>query len=189
MHRVIDVDLTGQPRPFRLHDDAYETLREYLDGAHSRLGPETDANEVIDDLERSIGERLTKLAGPNDRVLAAADITSVLDEIGAVETETEAPAGAAAVPAPAWPAGSGRRSRRRRLYRIHEGQEFAGVCTGLAAYSEIDLAWIRTIFVLATIGTAGGFLLVYLVLAFVLPVVATRAEWFAITDGAYEGAS
>src|SRR5262245_20617820 len=186
MHRVIDVDLTGQPRPFRLHDDAYETLREYLDGARSRLGPETDANEVIDDLERSIGERLSKVAGPTDRVLAAADITAVLDEIGAVETETEASAPA---PAPVWAAGGGRRSRRRRLYRIHEGQEFAGVCTGLAAYTEIDLAWVRTIFVLATIGTAGGFLLVYLVLAFVLPVVATRAEWVAITEGAYEGAS
>ena len=49
----------------------------------------------------------------------------------------------------------------------------AGVCTGLAAYAEIDVAWVRTLFVFATILTAGIFLLVYVALAFILPVAAT----------------
>ena len=198
MHRVIDVDLTGQPRPFRLHDDAYDALGAYLDGARTRLGADTDVNEVVDDLERSIGERLTALTTPTDRVLTLADIDAVLDDIGAVETGSEAAAGAGSAgagstagagPAAGWPAADAHRGRRRRLYRIHEGQQFAGVCEGLAAYSEIDVAWVRTIFVLGTIFTAGAFLLVYLVLAFVLPVVSTHAEWAAISEGAYEGAS
>jgi len=38
MHRVIDISLTGHADPFRLHDDAYELLRGYLDSARSRLG-------------------------------------------------------------------------------------------------------------------------------------------------------
>jgi phage shock protein PspC (stress-responsive transcriptional regulator) len=59
------------------------------------------------------------------------------------------------------------------LQRVREGQKFAGVCTGLAAYSEIDVAWVRVIFVLGTIFTGGLLLLVYLAMAFILPISAT----------------
>lgn len=66
------------------------------------------------------------------------------------------------------------RTRARRLHRIREGQKIAGVCTGLAAYSELDVAWVRTLFVLGTVFTAGLVGLIYIALAFILPVVATR---------------
>ena len=72
--------------------------------------------------------------------------------------------------------------RRRRLYRIRQGQWFAGVCTGLAAYGEFGVDWVRTIFILLSVATAGLFALVYLVMALVLPVVATREAWIAEMD-------
>ena len=53
------------------------------------------------------------------------------------------------------PEDSAPQPRRRRLMRIREGQQLAGVCNGLAAYSEIRVDWVRTIFVLATLVTAG----------------------------------
>ena len=59
--------------------------------------------------------------------------------------------------------------RDRRLERIREGQQIAGVCNGLAAYAEINVNWVRALFLFATAVTAGGFLLVYAVLAFMLP--------------------
>ena len=46
----------------------------------------------------------------------------------------------------------------------------AGVCNGLAAYSEIRVDWVRTLFVGATLLTAGAFVLVYVALVFILPV-------------------
>jgi len=58
------------------------------------------------------------------------------------------------------------------------------VCQGLAAYSEIDVAWVRTIFVLGTVVTAGFGLLVYLALAFILPVVPSHEAWIAAMDEA-----
>jgi phage shock protein PspC (stress-responsive transcriptional regulator) len=51
------------------------------------------------------------------------------------------------------------------------------VCTGLAAYAELDVAWVRTLFFFATLLTAGGFALVYIVLAFMLPVRAARPRY------------
>jgi phage shock protein PspC (stress-responsive transcriptional regulator) len=167
MHRVIDIDLNGHDRPFRIHEDAYEALKQYLDNAGARLGDDPDRAEVVDDLERSIGERLVARQSGVDRVLTAADVTAVLDQVGKVE-----------------PPGIGskeprRQPARRKLYRIKEGQDIAGVCTGLSAYSDISLDWVRTIFVLGALVTAGLLIVVYIVLAFVLPVIGTRDEWYA----------
>ncbi len=66
-------------------------------------------------------------------------------------------------------------TRTRRLQRIREGQQLAGVCAGLAAYSELDVDWVRTFFVLASLATGGIFGLVYIAMAFILPVAQTRA--------------
>jgi phage shock protein PspC (stress-responsive transcriptional regulator) len=52
--------------------------------------------------------------------------------------------------------------------------EHGGVGNGLAAYAELDVAWVRTGFVLGTLATAGILGLVYIALAFILPVDATR---------------
>lgn len=90
----------------------------------------------------------------------------VLDEIGAVDTG----------PDPA-PNDAPARPRGRRLQRIREGQQLAGVCNGLAAYSEIRVDWVRTLFLVATVLTAGLFALVYIALAFILPVAPTRAAY------------
>jgi phage shock protein PspC (stress-responsive transcriptional regulator) len=96
-------------------------------------------------------------------VLTVADIDAVIQQIGAVDTGREPGPG----PAPAAP-------RHRRLRRIREGQQIWGVCNGLADYAEIDVAWVRTIFVLGTLVTAGFLIVVYIALAFLLPVDATR---------------
>ena len=105
--------------------------------------------------------------GADDRNVTVGDITAVLAEVGAVGDDDGRPTAGA------------ERPHRRRLYRIREGQQIAGVCTGLAAYSEIRIDWIRTIFVLLAVVSAGLFILVYFVIAFVLPVVPTREAWIA----------
>ncbi len=169
MHRVIDISLTGHPDPFRVHDDAFELLRQYLDRARARLAEDPDDAEVIGDIERSIGDKLAERQQAGARVFDRETVSAVLEEVGAVDTGSEEPAAAARPPVRV----------RRRLYRIREGQQWAGVCTGLAAYAEIDVNAVRWIFVLLGILTAGVFLLVYLVAMFVLPVVSTRQEYLA----------
>jgi phage shock protein PspC (stress-responsive transcriptional regulator) len=174
MQRVIDIDLTGAPHPFRVHEDAYDALTAYLDGAKARLTDDPDQAEVMGDLEASIGAKLADRIGAVDRVLTIEDIAAVLDAVGPVGSADDRPA----------PAATDRMPRRRRLYRIREDQWIAGVCTGLAAYSEIGVDWVRTIFLLLMVLTAGLFLFVYVALAFLLPVVATRDAWAVAMDEA-----
>lgn len=183
MHRVIDIDLEGQASPFRVHDDAYDTLHRYLGGARARLANDPDAADVLGDLERSIGAKLADRLGATTRVLTVEDVQAVLTAIGPVGPvgSTDDPASPGEMFHQGPPAD---RTRRRRLMRIQAGQQIAGVCTGVAAYSEIRVDWVRTIFVLLTLGTVGAFALVYVGMAFVLPIVPTAEAWLAEQEAA-----
>jgi phage shock protein C len=163
MDKTIVIGLSGHAERYRLNQDAYDRLAQYLDRAASRLRDDSDRAEVLRDLERSVGDKLAVLIGSDDRTVSAADIDGVLEEIGAVDTGND-------------PVPEERRvrTRARRLHRIREGQKMAGVCTGLAAYADLPVDWVRTLFVFATILTAGVFALVYVALAFILPVASTR---------------
>jgi phage shock protein PspC (stress-responsive transcriptional regulator) len=165
MDKTIAVSLGGQPRQYRLADDAYARLRRYLDGATARLQADPDRSEVLGDLERSVGDRLATLLGSDDRLVTAADIDGVLEAIGAVDTGHDPVAGPVDAP-----------KRKRRLTRIREGQDIAGVCNGIAAYSEIDVGWVRTVFFLGALVTGGILGVVYIVLAFILPIESRRVD-------------
>jgi phage shock protein PspC (stress-responsive transcriptional regulator) len=161
--KTILVGLGGRPDRFRLDPDAYDRLERYLDRSSARLQGDPDRAEVMGDLERSLGDKLAAITGGADRVVTAAEIDGVLEEIGAVDTGRD--------PAPEAP---GQPPRKRRLRRIHEGKVVAGVCTGLADYAEIDLDWVRWGVVLGSIFTGGILGVVYVALIFILPVTPTR---------------
>ena len=72
--------------------------------------------------------------------------------------------------------GGYREPRTRKLYRLREGHWIAGVCTGLAAYARVDVVLIRLIFILAGVFSGGVAILVYVILAFVMPIALTDAE-------------
>jgi phage shock protein C len=163
MDKTITIGLTGHAGRFRLAEDAYDRLSRYLDRAASRLQADPDRAEVLGDLERSVGDKLAALLGSDDRLVTVGDIDGILEEIGAVDTGHD-PVAEEPIAKP----------RPRRLMRIKEGQQLAGVCNGLAAYSDLRVDWVRTLFLLATVFTAGIFGLVYIGLAFILPVAGTR---------------
>jgi phage shock protein C len=167
MDKTITISLTGHADRYRLDEEGYDRLARYLERAAQRLRDDPDQAEVIGDLERSVGDRLAALVGSEDRLVTAFEIDGILEEIGAVDTGRDQ--------APDRDPVSDQGSRRpggRRLYRIREGQQLAGVCNGLAAYAELPVDWVRTLFVLGTLVTAGLLGLAYIALAFILPVYA-----------------
>jgi phage shock protein PspC (stress-responsive transcriptional regulator) len=124
---------------------------------------------VLRDLEQSIGEKLATRLSSREQVINVADVNAVLAQVGPVDTGSGDPNAPKELP-----------RGRRRLYRIQEGQQIFGVCQGLAAYSNIGVDWVRTIFFALTGVTGGVFMLVYLALAFILPVVPTHQDYVAV---------
>jgi phage shock protein PspC (stress-responsive transcriptional regulator) len=70
----------------------------------------------------------------------------------------------------------------RRLYQIREGAVISGVCKGVAAYLNVDVAIIRALFVILVIMTGGVWILVYVVMMFVIP-YANTSEQHAAAHG------
>src|SRR5262249_47595307 len=57
--------------------------------------------------------------------------------------------------------------------------QIAGVCAGLGAYFDIDVNWMRVLFLVATVLTSGFFVLVYIAMMFIIPSANTSEEWAA----------
>lgn len=166
MQIVTHVSLSGHPTSFQLDEKGYQSLRSYFARARSRLKRDPDRDEILCDLEQSIGEKFVALLHSGKRVIGAVEVDAVLRQVGTVDLDNGS-----------HPARDAQPFRPRRLCRILEGKWFSGVCVGLAAYSSIDVNWVRAIFVLATIFTSGFVILIYLALMFVLPVVQTHDEY------------
>ncbi|WP_051304051.1 PspC domain-containing protein [Calidithermus chliarophilus] len=168
MKKVINISLSGHPNMFQADEAAYDVLRQYLERARARLKNDPDREEVIRDLEQSIAEKLAVVVGSGVEVMGIADVNAVLEEIGAVDGDKGSGFADTADQPP-----------RRRLCRIKEGQQIAGVCQGLSAYSSVRVDWVRLVFLLLATSTAGVGALAYVVMMFALPIVSTREEYFA----------
>jgi len=167
MKAAITVELNGST--FALDEGAFVALRSYLERAAARLKGHPDQAEVLAGLERSIAAKLARGPGAHGALLDATTMSAALKEVGRVEGPE------LGVPDPG-PSASGYGRRPRRLYRLRDGQQIAGVCTGLSAFSEVDVGMIRFIFILATLFSGGLLLVGYVILMFVMPLARTDAE-------------
>ena len=57
----------------------------------------------------------------------------------------------------------------KRLYRSTTDTMFAGVCSGLAEYANLDSTLIRLLFILAFFVTGPGIFIAYLIMMLVIP--------------------
>lgn len=182
MNKVITINLNGNA--YQLEEDGYEALRRYLDTAARRLEGNPDRDEIIADIEQSIADKFRALLGASKTVVAAREVLAVIDEMGPVQDASGSPEGSApGAPGPAQKAAASASpapGTPKRLYRIRDGSQFGGVCSGLAAYFNIDVTIIRLAFVFMTIVWGSG-ILVYLIMMIAVPWAETPAEEAAAT--------
>jgi phage shock protein PspC (stress-responsive transcriptional regulator) len=183
MNKVITVNLNGSA--LHLDEDSYAALHDYLSRAEAKLqGP--DKREVTADLEQAIADKIASLLRPHKNVIAKPEMMGILNEIGPVQTtdgptiEVE-PSNTRATSPPSRPERPDRiESAPRRFYRIREGSAWTGVCTGIAAYADMNVYLVRVITVLATIVTGIFFgLILYFVITMIVPIAYTNEEFTA----------
>lgn len=176
MKKVVSISLNGIA--FQLEEPGYEELRVYLDRAEARLKDSPDRAEIMADLEQAIGEKCSRVLGPHKTVVSGAEITSILEEMGPVESADDQPADAPADAA--FTTGSTASATplppRKRLFKIREGQMWFGVCNGIAAYLGVDVTWVRIAVVVLTLITSGFMFLVYFALVFIVPYAETSED-------------
>lgn len=174
MQKVISINLNGHA--YQIEESGYDAIRDYLATAARELDANPDRAEIMADLEQAIADKCRRFLGPHKSVVTAAEVDQIVAEMGPIDAtpgERSQPHGGPEGKDGKHDAGSGAASKR--LFRIPDGAMIAGVCTGLAAYTSIDVLVVRLIFVLLTVFSGAG-IIVYAVLMFVVPQAQTPEQ-------------
>ncbi len=173
MQKVIAINLNGNA--YHVEEAGYDALIAYLDTAQRQLRDNPDRDEILADLEQAIAEKCRRFLSANKTVVLAAEVDQIIREMGPVDGAADA-AGTSGASATADQPRASSAGAPRRLYRIPDGAMLAGVCNGVGAFFNVDPTIIRVIFVGLLFATGGGFAIVYVILAFVLPEATTSEE-------------
>jgi phage shock protein PspC (stress-responsive transcriptional regulator) len=200
MKEVERVSLGGYA--FTFDDDAARMTEEYLGTLEKHYNGRTGGGEIMDCIEERMAELLMEKAG-RDGVVSRTMIEEVIgilgrpEDIEAGEEEAEGTEQREGIPGQAGDDGEKADDRqkatggspKRKLYRDLTDKTVAGVCSGLAAYLNIDVALPRLVFAIGTIaGFFGrwhhhvafhlGFPLLYAILWICMPAAKTaRQRW------------
>lgn len=145
---------------YHIDDDAYQSLKAYLDMVKSELRQVEGAKEIYEDIESRIAELFTEKLSSNRHVITQHDVEEIISILGQPSDISGNQNGKKY--------SSFSYRSYRRMYRDPDNSVIGGVCSGLAAYWQMDPTIVRIVFVLLAIfGFAG--VLIYLILWAVLP--------------------
>ena len=213
MKKTISINISGVI--FHIEEDGYDKLKSYLTSVQQYFSTYEDSQEIVTDIENRIAEKLlAKLKAADKQVVSLEDVNELVAAMGtvadfeAVEEEevlvtnggrNSAIPGSGKQPAgnqaggpnagqyASQPAGSAY-AGPRRLVRDLRRKTLGGVAAGLAHYFNMDVVWVRLIFVLLVVGLPalggsshndffgglGGFaVIVYIAMWIALPGVGT----------------
>jgi phage shock protein PspC (stress-responsive transcriptional regulator) len=174
MKKIININLSGRVIP--IEDSAYEKLQAYIESLRRFFANEESRDEIINDIESRIAELLYEKVRKGAENITDADIDDVISSMGRpedLEAEEAAQATAAAQPGQQQQeqqySFTAEKKSRGRLYRDSSDKFIGGVCSGIAAYMNVDPAIVRILFAIITFGGFGLGFLAYIILWIVLP--------------------
>ncbi|MFI5218858.1 MAG: PspC domain-containing protein [Bacteroidia bacterium] len=172
MNKTLTVNIGGMV--FHIEEQAYEKLRKYLDTIRGYFTSSDGRDEIIQDVEARIAEMFNeRIKGDSKQVIIDEDVEHVINVMGRPEQF----AGDDAAAQETYAANISEKRTYRKIYRDVDDKVISGVCAGLSHRLEIDPLWMRLIWVVMffILGGIGGIIL-YIVLALVLPKAETTAQ-------------
>ncbi|GAB4017215.1 PspC domain-containing protein [Spirosoma sp. KCTC 42546] len=168
MKKTISINISGVI--FHIEEDGYDKLKNYLTTVQQYFSTYEDSQEIVTDIENRIAEKLlAKLKSADKQAVSLEDVNELIAAMGtiadfeAVEEEEVlvttggrnsasgtgqgARSTGASNPVPGTlPNAPNTSHEPRRLVRDVRRKTLGGVCAGLAHYFNVDVVWIRLIF-------------------------------------------
>jgi phage shock protein PspC (stress-responsive transcriptional regulator) len=170
MNKTLDINIANQI--FHIDENAYAILKNYLDAIKKSLANEASRDEIIQDIEARIAELFIERMISDKQVISVQDVNAVINIMGQPEdyhiSDEDEPA---------------ERSTYRtdkKLYRDKDSAYISGVAAGLAHYLNIDPVWVRFLWIIFTIFSAGWAILFYIIFWIIVPEAKTTAEKLAM---------
>lgn len=182
MKKIININLSGRVIP--IEDSAYEKLQAYIESLRRYFANEEGRDEIINDIESRIAELMSEKVRKGASSITDDDVNEIITSMGRVEDfeaeEKENAASSAAASSstssssqqraePNFTTSATNKKSRGRLYRDSNDKFIGGVCSGIAAYMNVDPAIVRILFAIITFGGFGLGFLAYIILWIVLP--------------------
>ncbi len=192
MKKNISINISGIV--FYIEEDGYDRLKRYLDEIKRYFATYDDTGEIAADIENRVAEIFLSKLNPGKQVITAADVNSLIAQMGNVQDfeAIEEPAadkesnysyhaheysntGREEGTAETTGAANNSATAPKRLYRDGKRKIIAGVAAGIAHYLRIDPLWIRLVFVVIlldlfiTFSFSSALLIGYIILWIVLP--------------------
>lgn len=169
MNKTIIINISGVI--FHIEEDAYEMLKNYMNGIKKHFSTFQDHLEIITDIENRIAEMFTELLTfEKKEVILKEDVAMVISKMGSPSdfgeeseftfTEDEA---------------NQENQPQRKLFRDIDDRIIGGVCAGIGHYFDVEARWMRVGFFVLFIFYGFG-LLPYLLLWIVMPKAGSRTE-------------
>lgn len=170
MKKTLSIHLGRQL--FTIEEDAYQRLTEYLKRLEQSLSPEEGIREILEDIEMRCAEILQlKLTENKLIVVTLTEVEDVIASLGEPEMISEE---SSSFQSSAASSSSKEEDVKRRLFRDMDNASLGGVCSGLAAYLNIDPVIIRILFAISLF-MGFGFPL-YIILWIVIPNAKTPSD-------------
>lgn len=166
MKKVITVGIGG--RSFVIDEDAFQRLDAYLERFKEKVQMGYHTQEVIDEVEMRIAELFTEYLGPRQEVVNISIVNKVISQLGLPDgTDADKEFMSNENKADSKP--------MKKFFRDPDNKTVGGVCSGLAAYLDIDVTLIRIIFLVALICGSLGFW-IYVIFWIVAPMAQSASD-------------
>jgi len=166
MKKTLTIGIGG--KSFIIDEDAHARLKTYLDTFRSRL-TEEQGSEVMDDIETRIAELLLSNLGSGQQSVSLALVNRITAQLGMPDGKPEFENNENRME------DTTMSNPVKKLYLDVESRKLGGVCSGLAAYFDIDVTIVRIIFLALLLCGSFGFWL-YLIIWIVAPRAMTPAQ-------------
>ncbi len=167
MKKTIQINIAGMV--FNIEEDAYEKLNNYLTSIKQYFASYEGSQEIVSDIEARIAEKFwTNQKSDSQPVITLEGVNDLIKSMGsvadfeAIEEDEDLQQSAvggrqAAVANSQSPTGDTQQApsattEPKRLYRDVKRKALGGVLAGLAHYFNIDVVWIRIIFLFLALG-------------------------------------
>jgi phage shock protein PspC (stress-responsive transcriptional regulator) len=170
MNKTVTINLSGIV--FHIDENAYDTLKKYLESIRSKFTVADGRDEIVSDIEARIAEMFQQRISDNKQAILPEDVNAVITILGKPEDISNSPETASATETVA---GDNVYHVKKRFFRSPDDKILGGVCGGISAYFDIDPIWLRLAFALGFFFGGSG-ILIYIILWAIVPLAKTPSE-------------
>ncbi|RRJ91977.1 PspC domain-containing protein [Paenimyroides tangerinum] len=172
MNKTVTINIAGLF--FHIDEDAYEKLSNYLEAIKNSLN--TDGkDEIINDIESRIAEIFSEKINPKTGVISMIDVDNIIQIMGQPEDYRLDDESDSQNQSTQNSSNENYIKRPRKLFRDGEKRVLGGVLSGLSNYFNIDVVWIRILFILLVF-VYGSSIIIYPILWLIIPKAKTVSD-------------